>query len=548
MVSPVSDATMQTTMLDAVSEVLAVAFVVYDRNDELIYASRLVASYFPVPPQFLTPGTRLRDYLGAIYDAGWRGATMGGKEGAVQGRDEWVAEHISAHWRERSEVQQCDQQNRWTKLSKRRLPSGHGICVITDITEQKKREEQWRADMERVQLTEEILDNLPQPVFVQDRNLGMVAVNKAFCATMGISAESVLGGTLASAFADEIAAQLTAVTRHVLETGTPSTTAVELSDAAADDRRMTLRSLRVGKPGRYFIVTTFAVAGEAEVAAITCTSPVEVTAMASKAGADDREHHAAPIGRKALLVTADTEFEAKSLKIFQRLGLEACCVRNAAEQEAFLSVARSVSVAVDLIVLDTQMDVQCLEVAESYGIAIVTLDGFQLDTELAFLVMEKLAGQQPSRAADWEITVRDTERNAPSQIAAAPLVLVAEDNDINQIVFSQILEGLGYAYRIAENGEEVVQLCYELRPDIVLMDVTLPVINGFEACRRIREMEQGARRPTPVIGVLVQAFERDREECFAAGMNDVMLKPLSPDAVEAVLARALPAQKGAIAV
>jgi CheY-like chemotaxis protein len=128
------------------------------------------------------------------------------------------------------------------------------------------------------------------------------------------------------------------------------------------------------------------------------------------------------------------------------------------------------------------------------------------------------------------------------------LVLVAEDNDINQIVFSQILEGLGYAYRIAANGEEVVQLCYELRPDIVLMDVTLPVINGFEACRRIREMEQGTRRPTPVIGVLVQAFERDREECFAAGMNDVMLKPLSPDAVAAVLARALPAQNGAIAV
>ena len=101
---------------------------------------------------------------------------------------------------------------------------------------------------------------------------------------------------------------------------------------------------------------------------------------------------------------------------------------------------------------------------------------------------------------------------------------------------------------IAADGEEVVRLCVELRPDIVLMDVTLPVVNGFEACRRIREAERGTGRATPVIGVLVQAFERDRDECFAAGMNEVILKPLSPDALEAVLVRAIPAKKGAAAL
>lgn len=550
MVSEVSDATMQTTMLDAVSEVLSVAFFVYDRNDELIYASRLIRNYIPVPPQYLTPGTRLRDYLGALYDTGWRGVAAGGNSDTAQSREEWIAEHISAHWRERSEVQQCDGQNRWTRLTKRRLPSGHGICVITDITDQKKREEQWRADMERVQLTEEILDNLPQPVFVQDRNLGMVAVNKAFCGFMDIPPESVLGGALAGAFPDEIAGKLTGVTRHVLETGTASAMAVDLPAAPSGFRRVVLRSQRVGKPGRYFIVTSFAdaVGAASEGTATATTAATAYTPLLRQKDPAPAEIRAVHLGRKALLVTKDTDFETKSLKTLQKLGFDCCCVRDAVEQEAFLSVARSVGVAIDLIVVDTEMDVKCLEVADDYDIGTITLDGFQLDTELAFMIMEKLAGlEPPAMADDWEINTGEAEHGGRHPHAPAPLVLVAEDNDINQIVFSQILEGLGYDYRIAADGEAVVRLCRELRPDIVLMDVTLPLLNGFEACRRIREEERGTGRTTPVIGVLVQAFERDRDECFAAGMNDVILKPLSPDAVEAVLERVAPQLKGASA-
>lgn len=543
MVSGGADATMQTTMLDAVSEALSVAFVVYDRNDQLIYASRLIRNYFPIPAQFLNPGTRLRDYLGALYDAGWRDAATAGKGEVVQSREEWIAEHIAAHWRERSEVQQLDGRNRWTRYSKRRLPSGFGVCVITDITDQKKREEQWRADMERVQLTEEILDNLPQPVFVQDRNLAMVAVNKAFCAWMEISADSILGGTLASAFADEVAGRLQGVTRHILETGTPSAVSVDLPAGAAGIRRVVLRSQRVGKPGRYFIVTSFD-----DVAAVGSeTAPGAPLGPALPLLPENDPVRpaipAANIGRKALLITGNVEFESKALKTLQRLGIDACAVRDPNEQEAFLSVARSVGVVIDLVIVDTDMDVKCLEIAETFGTTTITLDGFQLDTELAFLVMERLAGLDPDGAADdWEIST--SEPQAATPVATAPLVLVAEDNEINQIVFSQILEGLGYSYRIAADGEEVVKLWLELQPDIVLMDITLPRLNGFEASRRIRELGLSSARATPIVGVLVQAFERDREECFAAGMDDVILKPLSPDAVEAVLSRVAPALKG----
>ncbi len=542
-------ATLQSSMLDAVSEAIGAALIVYDRNDQLVYVNRLVGNYLPVSLQVARPGTRLRDFLGAVYDGGGRDRMSAGEGGAAS-REEWIAEQIAVHWRERFDSQRRDANNRWVRFSKRRLPSGYGICIISDITEQKKREEQWRADVERVQLTEEILDNLPHPVFVQDRNLNVVAVNKSFCSRIGARAESVLGGALDGICGGDLAEKLRRATRHVLETGAPAAILTELpSDPAGE--RIVVRSQRVGKPGRYFIVTSFEAASvqlSVEPADGSSVDKAIVTAGASYPVLPENEclrveaEVAKLAGHKALVVTMDRDFEAKSLKTLERLGIDVCCVRNPVEEDAFLTVARSVGVKIDLMIVDTQMDMKCLELAVAEGIATVTLDGFQLDTELAFLVLNKLAAKDEARAVatdDWEITTTE-DRPPVLPGPARSLVLVAEDNEINQIVFSQILEGLGHAYRIARDGAEVVRLWQELKPAIVLMDITLPVINGFDACRRIRELAAGPDDMTPVIGVLVQAFDRDREECFAAGMNDVILKPLSPDAVDAVLAQHVP--------
>jgi CheY-like chemotaxis protein len=113
-------------------------------------------------------------------------------------------------------------------------------------------------------------------------------------------------------------------------------------------------------------------------------------------------------------------------------------------------------------------------------------------------------------------------------------VLVAEDNEVNQIVFSQILESLGYRYAIAADGEQAVQLWEDHAPQLILMDITLPLQNGFEAAAAIRAREEGQGQRVPIIGVLPQAFDRDRQECFNSGMDDVILKPISPEALESV--------------
>ncbi|WP_296744996.1 response regulator [Mesorhizobium sp.] len=108
-------------------------------------------------------------------------------------------------------------------------------------------------------------------------------------------------------------------------------------------------------------------------------------------------------------------------------------------------------------------------------------------------------------------------------------ILIAEDNDVNQLVFGQILNGLGLSHRIAGNGRTAVEMYRSLRPRLVLMDVSMPEMNGYEATRAIRAIEQQNGGHTPIIGVTAHALKGDREKCVEAGMDDYLPKPVSPD-------------------
>lgn len=112
-------------------------------------------------------------------------------------------------------------------------------------------------------------------------------------------------------------------------------------------------------------------------------------------------------------------------------------------------------------------------------------------------------------------------------------VLVAEDNHVNQIVFSQILMATGYTFKIAPDGEEAVKMYKRHRPALICMDVSMPNMNGFEATREIRKIEAETSRYTPIIGVTAHAINGDMEKCLDAGMDDYLAKPVSPDMLEA---------------
>ena len=111
------------------------------------------------------------------------------------------------------------------------------------------------------------------------------------------------------------------------------------------------------------------------------------------------------------------------------------------------------------------------------------------------------------------------------------MILVAEDNEVNQIVVEQILLEAGQDYKIVDNGQMAVDAYQEQRPDLILMDVSMPVMNGLEATETVRALEAQSGERIPIIGLTAHALKGDREVCMKAGMDDYMSKPISPDAL-----------------
>jgi PAS domain S-box-containing protein len=115
-------------------------------------------------------------------------------------------------------------------------------------------------------------------------------------------------------------------------------------------------------------------------------------------------------------------------------------------------------------------------------------------------------------------------------------VLVVEDNEINQQVAKEILEGAGLLVSLANNGKEAVEAVQKDRYDAVLMDVQMPVMDGYTATREIRNLKSEIRN-VPVIAMTAHAMAGDEEKSLQAGMNDHVTKPIDPDQLFATLGK-----------
>ncbi|MFZ6863174.1 ATP-binding protein [Undibacterium sp. Ji67W] len=114
-------------------------------------------------------------------------------------------------------------------------------------------------------------------------------------------------------------------------------------------------------------------------------------------------------------------------------------------------------------------------------------------------------------------------------------ILIVEDNLINQKVAISILEQLGYQSAVANNGEEGVAMARTGHYALILMDCHMPVMDGFEATRRIREMEQESGKHTPIIALTANAMREERPQCLEAGMDDYLSKPVNKSELKASL-------------
>ncbi|MAS12565.1 MAG: hybrid sensor histidine kinase/response regulator [Nitratireductor sp.] len=286
--------------------------------------------------------------------------------------------------------------------------------------------------------------------------------------------------------------------------------------------------------------------------AVQATAPVDVSG-ARVFVIDDN-----PINREILLEQLNS------------WGFECAAAESGAVGLAFLQRSAQLDARVDCVILDYQMpEMNGADVAKKIkadpalaGIPLVLLTSVdQTDTARlmsecgiaahlnkptrASMLLETLVSvMQVSRALPTRDNVEAPIQAKPIQIhASTPLerglsgsrgisgpldVLVAEDNEVNQLVFSQILDGMGLKYRIASNGKTAVEMLRTLKPGLVLMDVSMPEMNGYEATAAIRELEAANGTHTPIIGITAHALRGDREKCLGAGMDDYLPKPISP--------------------
>ena len=108
-------------------------------------------------------------------------------------------------------------------------------------------------------------------------------------------------------------------------------------------------------------------------------------------------------------------------------------------------------------------------------------------------------------------------------------VLLVEDNEDNRTIYTDVLEHAGYRVVTAADGEAGVHLACELKPDLILMDISMPVMDGFLATRLLRA--DPCTRDIPIIAVTAHAMEGDREAALSGGFDGYVPKPATPNVV-----------------
>lgn len=542
-------------VIDTSCDAFEQAVLVYDRNDTLLFASKQILRFFPVAPDDLMPGTAMRHLLGAIFDSTSRYHEVQMR----MTREDWIAHRLATHWNEKFDSTSRYGADRWLQAKGGRSANGIGITVLQDVSELKRRERKWQADMERMASTEALLDEMPVPLYIKDQDLTFIGVNKAFCDLYEVEPEDVLGHTVWDLTDGALAAFLEASDRKVLETGEPNRVFKEKKTPAGELRKFIRHEFRMSSQDSYLLVTilddvtnileTAPPEEEGEGLALDQPSPPNESAL--DADAVDFADHDGPAedGTRILLVSDDALFSGLCLDMLAHYGFDACTVCSLEEEKAFLAEAGRLSFLPHIVLVDDKLDEDCVRVAVENKIVAMPLN---TGRPVHFLVADILAnlprltnvgaGSETDQTgepvfAPAGLPLFDGPDDTPIYRYSDVEVLVVEDNAVNQQVFSSILDGLDIQHRIASSGEEALGMFEELRPKLVFMDITLPGISACETAKRMAMLDSDQPGKTPIVGVLPRENANSEAECLAAGMTSCIVKPVSTEALELVYYR-----------
>lgn len=165
--------------------------------------------------------------------------------------------------------------------------------------------------------------------------------------------------------------------------------------------------------------------------------------------------------------------------------------------------------------------------------------------DIRLLPLSPLELERFTSHVDWRTSTAESRETSPSPLYAdeVGLVLVVDDSAVNQMIARGQLEALGYDVAVASNGADAIELCRLQPPDIVLMDIDMPVMGGLEAADRLRaSQEAGELPPFPIVAATSNDDTLRRQACLAAGMDGYLAKPMQLHALADEIHRLLPAR------
>ena len=265
-------------------------------------------------------------------------------------------------------------------------------------------------------------------------------------------------------------------------------------------------------------------------------------------------------GRRALVVEDSVASREVVKQFLERWGMS---VRDVSAATDVLEMADSIRRYFDLIILDSKLpDMEGFELIRQLRernigempIIMLTSYAARGDAEIcrelgiaAYFpkpvfpvdlyesICQVLSPERPAGE-----TVELVTRHSLRERRGALSILLVEDNEVNQQVASTVLEKEGHQVRVASNGQRALDILKDTRFDIVLMDMQMPDMDGVEATRRFRALEQAEQRGrTPIIAMTANVMQSDRDECFEAGMDDFFAKPIDWDALKGAINKLL---------
>lgn len=247
---------------------------------------------------------------------------------------------------------------------------------------------------------------------------------------------------------------------------------------------------------------------------------------------------------RALIINADEEACEKISEILERLGLRADWTRS--EKNAIIRTrqAHSINDKFDVYIIDQSNDINGIEITKRLRqeegaadsiVILTTYDSAEIEDKSAEAGVDVLC-RKPLFPDDIKKSLLSALEksnnggdNTENRQTRHGRILLVEDNELNSEIAIAILTDAGYTVEYAENGQAAVEMVKKSQPgyyQVILMDIQMPIMNGFEASSEIRKLENKELASIPILAMTANAFEEDKREALKCGMNGHIAKPI----------------------